>query len=167
MIDVRIVDLSFYAGEAIAWPVSATICATTPLLRRMEGAGGEALALATRIQQPLPLGAAVVTAAGDLPVQWLVHAVIQSEEERVTRDSVRRALTSALQRAVDFQLADLAIAPFGIGAGNLAIEDSAELMADVLAQHRYRAEYPRTVLIIVEHETEESAWRAALPRVTG
>lgn len=76
MIDVRIDDLVFYSGEAIAWPVTAVLGATTPLLRRVERAGGDALAERVRLQRPLPVGAAVVTGAGDLGVELLIHAVI-------------------------------------------------------------------------------------------
>jgi O-acetyl-ADP-ribose deacetylase (regulator of RNase III) len=165
VIDVRIDDLAFYTGEAILWPVTSVLGATTPLLRRVELAGGATLVERTRLQHPLPVGAAVVTAAGDLGVQLLIHAVISSHEEGVSRESVRRALTSALQRAVDFQIHEVAVAPFGIGAGNLAIEDSAELMANVIAQHQQKSPYPREVVVIVENEIEATAWRAALVRV--
>ena len=164
MIDVRVDDLAFYSGEAIAWPVTAVLGATTPLLRRMERAGGEALAHRARMQQPLPVGAAVVTAAGDLGVELLIHAVVTSDEERVSPTSVRRALTSALQRAVDFEIGELAVAPFGIGAGNIAIEDSAELMTEVMTRHLQRSPYPRGIVVIVENEAEASAWRVALAR---
>jgi O-acetyl-ADP-ribose deacetylase (regulator of RNase III) len=131
----------------------------------VERAGGNALAESARVRQPLPVGAAVVTDGGDLGVELLIHAVITSDDEQVSAASVRRALTSALQRAVDFQIGELALAPFGIGAGNLEIEDSAELMVDVIALHQRRATYPRVIVVIVENDVEASAWRAALARV--
>jgi O-acetyl-ADP-ribose deacetylase len=162
VIDVRIEDLAFYSGEAIAWPVTAVLGATTPLLRRLERAGGAALAERVRVQRPLPVGAAVVTGAGDLGVELLIHAVIASDEERISADTVGRALTSALQRAVDFQIGELALAPFGIGAGNLEVDDSAALMAAVIARHLQRSSFPRGIVVIVENETEATAWRAAL-----
>jgi O-acetyl-ADP-ribose deacetylase (regulator of RNase III) len=165
VIDVRVDDLAFYSGEAIAWPVTAVLGATTPLLRRVERAGGDALAERARVRQPLPVGAAVVTGAGDLGVPLLIHAVISSDDEQISAASVRRALTSALQRAVDFEIGELALAPFGIGAGNLGVDDSAELMVDVIALHQRRAAYPRAIVVIVENDVEASAWRAALARV--
>ncbi|HVB30917.1 MAG TPA: macro domain-containing protein [Gemmatimonadaceae bacterium] len=167
MIEVRIDDLAFYEGEAIAWPVDASLGATTPLLRRVEQAGGDALAKRAPLVQPLPVGAAVVTTAGDLGVELLIHAVVGSHEERITRDTVRRALVSAMQRAVDFQIGELAVAPFGIGAGNLDVEDSADVMVGVLQQHVARAPYPRSIVVIVENPVEEAAWRAALALTRG
>ncbi|MDE3128563.1 MAG: macro domain-containing protein [Gemmatimonadota bacterium] len=164
MIEVRIDDLAFYEGEAIAWPVDATLGATTPLLRRLERAAGSALAARGPVQQALPVGAAVVTNAGDLKVELLINAVIVSAEERASREGVRRALVSALQRAADFAVGELAVAPFGIGAGNLDVEESATVMADVMREHLARAAHPQRIVVIVENDVEEAAWQSALRR---
>lgn len=162
MIDVRVDDLAFYQGEAIARPVNAMLGATTPVMRRLERAAGAAFADAVRLTQPLPVGAAVVTAAGDLPVELLIHGVVSSDDEPVSRASVRLALMSALQRAVAFQIRELAIAPFGLGAGNLDIEDSADVMAAVLNEHMRRSPYPSSILIVVETGLEEQVLRSRL-----
>ena len=159
MIDVRVDDLGFYEGEAIARPVNAMLEATTPVMRRLEAAGGAALQSQMRLADPLPVGAAVVTGAGDLSVQLLIHGVVSSREEPVTRASVRAALVSTLHRADAFQIRDLAIAPFGLGAGNLDIEDSAEVMVDVLREHMRRSQYPASVVIVAETELEEEVIR--------
>lgn len=161
-IKVRIDDLAFVGGEAIAWPVNEHLAPTTPLLRRLEIAGGAALASKLRVEEPFPVGSAVVSDAGDLPADLLVSAVIVSENEQVTPSSVRRALTSALQRATDWQIDSLVCAPFGLGAGNLDVDESAEIMVDVLARHLSRASFPALVTIVVESELERDAFAAAL-----
>ena len=61
MISVRIDDLAFFDGEAIVRPVNEDLGATTPLLRRLELAAGTELYNQIRLQEPLPVGAAVVT----------------------------------------------------------------------------------------------------------
>src|SRR6058998_2200606 len=91
-IDVRVDDLAFYEGEAIARPVNAMLGATTPVMRRLEHAAGAAFADKVRLAQPLPVGAAVVTNAGDLQVELLIHGVVSSDEEPVSRATVRLAL---------------------------------------------------------------------------
>jgi O-acetyl-ADP-ribose deacetylase (regulator of RNase III) len=161
-IDVRVDDLAFYEGEAIARPVNAMLGATTPVMRRLEQAAGATFVEKTRLSEPLPVGAAVVTAAGGLPVELMIHGVVMSHEEPATRGSVRQALVSALQRAVAFQIRELAVAPFGLGAGNLQVEDSAEIMFDVLADHMRRFAFPATVLIVAETELEAEVFRAHL-----
>jgi O-acetyl-ADP-ribose deacetylase (regulator of RNase III) len=99
----------------------------------------------------------VVSAAGALGVELMVHAVVSSDDEPVSVQSVRRALMSALQRAVDWQIGAVAIPPFGLGAGNLAIEDSAAVLAEVLAEHVGRgSRFPETITVIAENEEEAS-----------
>ena len=163
-IEVVVEDLAFNEVEAIARPVTAELMAPTALLRRLEVAGGESLARQVRLQnEPLGVGAAVVSGAGDLRAQLLVHAVVMSREERVSADGVRRATLAALQRAADFEIAHLALPPFGLGAGNLDVEDSAAAMSEAVRQHARRARWPRRLTFVVENEDERRAFVAVLP----
>ena len=159
MIEVRVDDLAFYEGDAIVRPVNAMLQATTPVMRRLEQAAGPGLPDIVRLSQPLPVGAAVVTGAGDLGVELLVHGVVSSNEEPVTRATVRLALMSALQRAVAFEIREIGMAPFGLGAGNLDIEDCADVMIGVLTDHLRRSAFPTSVVIVAETELEEQALR--------
>lgn len=164
MIRVRIDDLAFFDGEAIVRPVNEDLGATTPLLRRLELAAGAQLQDQIRLHEPLPVGAAVVTPAGELHAQLLVHAVVMSRTERVSADSVRRALASALQRVESWQIRQVAIPPFGLGAGNLDVDESASIMISVLAQHLGVANYPEDITLVAETPDEERALSAALRR---
>jgi O-acetyl-ADP-ribose deacetylase (regulator of RNase III) len=162
MIDVRVDDLAFYEGEAIARPVNALLGATTPVMRKLEIAAGSSFSDIVRVSEPMQVGSAVVTAAGDLRAELLIHGVVSSDDEPATRATVRRALLSALQRAAAFQIRELAMAPFGLGAGNLDIEDCAEIMRDVITEHMKRSPYPSRVIVIAENALEEQVLRAAL-----
>ncbi len=73
---------------------------------------------------------------------------------------------SALQRAADWQIEHLACAPFGLGAGNLDLEESADVMASVIAPHVARARFPSRVTIVVESSMEQDVFRAAVARAT-
>jgi len=162
VIEVRVEDLAFYSGDAIVRPTTATLGATTPLLRRLELAAGTALLAQLARAEPLAVGSAVVTGAGELPVDLLVHAVVSSATERVSREGVRRALRSALERVLAWQISDVAIPPFGLGAGNLDIDESAQLMADELARHLTTAAYPSRVTLVAESPHEALALEAAI-----
>jgi len=161
-------DLAFFAGDAIARPVTAELGATTPLGRRLEAAAldgerGTRLATQLRPAEPLAVGSAVVTGAGGLAVELLVHAVVQSTTERVTRDGVSRATVSALQRAAAFEVRHLALPPFGLGAGNLDPDEAAEAMVDPIVRHLARSSFPERVSVVVETEDERRAFEARLP----
>lgn len=160
VLDVRVDDLAFFEGDAIARPVTAQLGAITPVMRRLEVAAGQRLADQLRVQEPLPVGSAVVTGAGDLPAELLIHGVVQSETEAVSRAGVRRALRSAFQRMADWQLARVGVAPFGLGAGNLDLEDAAQVMADVIAEHvEGRAAFPKSLSIVTETADEAEIFR--------
>ena len=164
MIDVRVEDLAFFTGDAIIRPATATLGATTPLLRRLELSGGQRLLDQLVTSEPLAVGSAVVTGAGELPVELMVHAIVSSPTERVSRDGVRRAFRSALERASAWQIAAVAIPPLGLGAGNLDIDESALLMADELARHCAAASYPRAITLIAETADEAQSLEGALAR---
>lgn len=158
MIAVRTDDLAFVSADAIARPVDAELRATTPLMRRLEVAGGDALARHLRVNEPLAVGSAVVTPAGALGAELLIHGVVSSDTEPVSRTSVRQAVSSALQRAADWGIEHLALAPFGIGAGNLDVEDAAELVAEAVRRHRETAKYPTSITIVVETSFEHDVF---------
>jgi O-acetyl-ADP-ribose deacetylase (regulator of RNase III) len=162
VIEVRTDDLAFVSADAIARPVDAELRATTPTMRRLELAGGDTLARHLRVNEPLAIGSAVVTPAGELGVELLIHGVVSSETEPVSRNAVRQAVASALQRAADFGIEHLAMAPFGIGAGNLDVEESAEVIMDVLHRHVQAAKHPTTITIVVETSFEHDVFERLL-----
>jgi O-acetyl-ADP-ribose deacetylase (regulator of RNase III) len=158
-------DLAFFDGDAVVRPVTATLGAPTALLRRLESAAGPDLAAQLRLTEPLAIGSAIVSGGGRLSAGFLVHAVVASDEEPVSASSVRRALLSALERAEGWAFGDVAVPPFGLGAGNLNIEESAQVMAEALAQHARRgARHPERVTLIAENDEEADAFRWALGR---
>src|SRR5207248_3091487 len=143
VIRVVVDDLASFAADELVRPATTHLDPTAAALRRLEIVGGEEFQNRIRLSRELAVGAAVVTAAGgDLPAEFVIHAVIRSETEPVTRDGVARAWQSALQRAQEWEFASLTAPPIGTGAGNLAIEDAAEVMVQVLKAHAGNAAFP-------------------------
>jgi O-acetyl-ADP-ribose deacetylase (regulator of RNase III) len=103
----------------------------------------------------LPVGGAVITPAGDLPAEYIIHAVLQSVEEQVSTTTVRRALANVLRRARDLGLESVSIPPLGTGAGNLDADEAARLLVDALKEHFGHGEDPRSVEILVDNAYEE------------
>ena len=90
--------------------------------------------------------------------------MIRSDTEPVTRDGVARAWQSALQRAQEWEFARLTVPPLGTGAGNLSVEDAAEVMVQVLKAHSGTAAFPADVSIVVESPEDRDAFEVALKR---
>ena len=107
----------------------------------------------------------LLTDAGELEADMVIHAVVRSVDEPVTESRVRQAIMSALQRAGDWQIARIACPPIGTGAGNLPIEESARIMVDVISRAMATAAYPKEVCIVVDGEEERALFDAYIKRV--
>lgn len=164
MIRVVVDDLAFVPADAVVRPATATLQPTAPALRRLEQVGGPKFWEPLHVNQPLDVGAAVVTGGGDLAAEFVIHAVVMSDTVPVSPAGVRRALQSALERAVDWELSRVTMPPVGVGAGNLEMEDAARLMVDVLRTWLASATYPQDVCIVVETETDRAIFEAFLQR---
>ena len=166
MIQVVVDVLAFAAADAIVRPATARLEPMPPAARRIEQFGGPDFLERIQPRHELAVGAAVVTAAGgQLPAEFVIHAVIQSDTEPVSRRSVEVAWRSALQRAQEWEFRHLTAPPLGTGAGNLMLEDAAEIMVAVLVAHGAQAPFPGEVSIVVETADDRDLFDAVARRV--
>lgn len=166
MIRVVVDDLALLPADAVIRPATTRLDATTPAVRRLERVGGAEFLDRMRLQKELAVGAAVVTGGGgDLSAEFVIHTVISSDAEPVSREGVARAWRSALERAREWEFARLAAPPIGIGAGNLSVEEAAEILVGVLHQHRAAAPFPTEVSFVVETVEDRDVFEAIVRRV--
>jgi O-acetyl-ADP-ribose deacetylase len=162
VIAVVIDDLAFIKVDAVLRPATDRLDPVAAVSSRLDQVAGPRFAAERRVQSPLEVGSAVVTSAGDLSAPFVVHVVIRSDDTNPTRDAVRRALTSAWQRASAWGL-DIVAAPMvGAGAGQLGLAEAAELMARTFADHRRTAEMPSELRIVVDREEDRALIEAAV-----
>ena len=162
MIRVVVDDLAFVRADAVVRPTTALLEPVSPALRRLEQVGGPSFWGQLEKTTRLAVGAAVVTAGGELPAEFVIHAVTRSEDEPVTGVGVRRAILSVIQRAADWELQSLAFPLLGTGPGNLEPEDAARVLVDALTDTVGRVPYPHDVTIVVESDAERTAVEACL-----
>jgi O-acetyl-ADP-ribose deacetylase (regulator of RNase III) len=164
---IRVVqdDLAVIESDAIVRPAAAGLQPVSPAGRRLEEAGGPEFLRRLLVLNDLAVGAAVVTGAGGkLPAEFVIHAVIQSVSEPVTRRSVEVAWRSALQRAREWEFARISTPPIGTGAGNLLVEDAAEIMVGVLTTDFGSVAHPTEVSFVVDTAEDRDVFEAALRR---
>ena len=154
MMQVVVDDLAFVEADALVRPATATLEPLAPGLRRLEQLGGPEFRRQIASTAPLAVGAAVVTGAGDLAAELVIHAVILSDDEPVTRGGIRRTITSIVQRAVDWELRRVATPLLGVGPGHLAVEDAARILVDAFASDTEHTTFPQEVCIVVESDEE-------------
>jgi O-acetyl-ADP-ribose deacetylase (regulator of RNase III) len=168
---IRIVDAGegVLNSEAVLRSVSADLDADTAFSREVEIGAGPDVTERLKAMGSLPVGAAVITSAGDLSAGFLIHVVLQSPEDPVRPDGLRSALKNGLRRAEEWGLESLSLPPLGTGAGNLDAEEAASIMVPVLTDHLLESRNPREVHIVVgsryEMDVFSSAVEAAANRV--
>jgi len=162
VIEVVVDDLAFLEVDAILRPASDTLDPVASVSSRLDQLAGPAFAEERRTQSAMEVGSAVVTGAGDLSAQFVIHTVIRGEQVNVTTDSVRRALTSAWQRASGWGLERVASPPIGAGAGQLGLADAAALMAQTFATHSRSGRPPTLLRIVVDRDEERDIVEAAI-----
>jgi O-acetyl-ADP-ribose deacetylase (regulator of RNase III) len=158
-------DIAFVPTDAVLRPTTSALEPTVSSLKNLDVVAGASFREQISVHTELAVGSAVVTDAGELAADMVIHAVVRSVDEPVTEDRVRQALISALQRAGDWEIARIAMPPIGTGAGNLPIEDVARVMTQVLTQAMATATYPREVCIVVDSEEDKALFDAFLKRI--
>ena len=164
MIRVVVADLAAVPVDAVVRPANALLDPVSSATGQLDARAGERFALLRRVQVPLDVGAAVITGAGDLAAEFVLHVVIQSEERPMARETVRRALVSAWQRAGDWQLGRVATPLVGATAGGLSIEEAAALLAETFRERPAAPLYPAELQIVVDRVDEVPLVEAVIGR---
>jgi O-acetyl-ADP-ribose deacetylase (regulator of RNase III) len=162
VIEVRVLELADADADALLRPIAADGSAVNPAMRRLEQAAGGAFVAQCERFGDMPVGSAVITDAGALSARFMVHVVVRSAEEPVTRGGVQRALRNGLRRLDEWGVARVALVPLGTGAGNLDAEEAAQLMVPVLREHMAVSAHPASVVIAVESDYEHAVFARAL-----
>lgn len=167
MIEVRVGELAAAVAGAVIRPVAADFSPVTPAMRRFSEAAGPVPAEQCAALGELPLGSAVITAAGAVEADFIVHVAIRTATDNPTPAVVRQGLLNALRRIDDWAIDVVALAPLGTGAGNLDAEESASVMVPVLLSYERESGRSFQATIVVEDAYQEAVFGAAVARLTG
>jgi O-acetyl-ADP-ribose deacetylase (regulator of RNase III) len=155
MIRVTLDSLLEAEVDAIVRPIRTDHAPTTALSRDLANQMGELPASILERSGLLPVGAAILTPAPNLPSDYLIHVVVLSEEEPQTSVTVRKALGNALARAGDLGLESVALPPLGIGVGLTEPEAEASVLVEILQEHLDGGGAPRHFVLAVTSGFEE------------
>ncbi len=153
---IRVVegDLAAQQVTAVVRPIRSDLAPVNALSRDLAAAAGPKLGERLESVGSIPVGGAVITPAGDLPADFVIHVVVMSEDEPQTPTSARRALRNGLARAADWALDSLAVPPLGLGVGTLDAEEAARSLVETLFDHLDEGRPPLELTIVVGSEYE-------------
>jgi O-acetyl-ADP-ribose deacetylase (regulator of RNase III) len=166
MIEVVIGSLVDQATEGVIRPIRSDLAPVTMEGRDLATEAGDLVTARLEEAGDVPVGGAVITPAGDLPEDFVIHVVVSAPEEPETSTSVQRALRNGLRRATDCGLNSLALPPLGMGVGNMDAEDAARVMLELLFNHLDEGEAPLQLIVVAESEYEAEVFGQVLAHLT-
>ena len=111
---------------------------------------------------PIPLGEAVVTGAGLLPADYVIHAAAMGAREPCTEESLRNAVLNSLKRAEEWKFAKIAMPAIGMGIAGFPLRNGAEILLRTVRDFFESHEYPDEVhIILFDDETFQVFMEAA------
>lgn len=164
MIRAVVGELCEVDADALVRPATTTLAPIDASLALLERAAGPTFHQQLITSTELGIGSAIVTGGGDLPSEFVIHAVMRRAGHAIEPGVVRTAVQSCLQRAVDWQFRRVAFPPLAGARERLVMEATAESMAAVLIPHLKERSFPTDVLIVVDSDEDKHIFDALLSR---
>ncbi len=101
----------------------------------------------------IPLGGAVITSPGKLPVKALIHVAAINLLWRASEKSIRSSVTNALELVEAHRFASVAFPVLGAGSGGYDHASALRIMEDQIGLEPHRAEVRIVVFDVEAPET--------------
>lgn len=109
-----------------------------------------------------PTGEAVVTEAGILKADWIIHANGPKFREEGEENKLRRTVQSALARAEEKGVRRLAFPPMGTGLYQVPLDLCTRVMVDTISEHLKNGTSLEEVLIVAPDNREFEPFKAQI-----
>lgn len=145
--EVRRADLLTFDGDAIVVPTNSYGLMSEGIAARVKRSAGAGVEADAARSAPIAVGAAVVTDAGDLHVDKVIHVpVVEHPGMRVGIENVRRATRASLLAAAHFELGRIAIPGIGYGENGIPYDETARAILDEV--RAFKGTCPTFVLLV-------------------
>jgi O-acetyl-ADP-ribose deacetylase (regulator of RNase III) len=109
-----------------------------------------------------PKGEAVVTEAGILKADWIIHANGPKFREEDEENKLRKTVQSALARAEEKGVKRLAFPPMGTGLYQVPLDLCTRVMVDTISEHLANGSTLDEVLIVAPDNREFNPFKAQI-----
>ncbi|MBW3022866.1 macro domain-containing protein [Candidatus Woesearchaeota archaeon] len=126
-------DITELDVEAIVNPANSYLIMGGGLAGIIKRKGGVQIEEEARKFAPCPVGKAVVTKAGRLKCNKIIHApTMQRPAEKITEENVRLATKAILECAEKYAIKEVAIPGLGTGVGGVDEKEAAKAMIETI-----------------------------------
>jgi len=155
VIRVVVDDLTTVRVDAIVRPASTKLKPVSPPFEDLEDLGATSFSQ-IKIETELAIGSAVVTEAGSLAANMVIHAIIEGDSEPASANSVRRAMDSILHRASAWQMTTVGLPLLQAGFGGISTEKAARLMVSAVRSHESTTGFPKELVVVVSSDHDKA-----------
>ena len=133
-------DITKWASDirpsAIVNPANSLMLMGGGVAGAIKRAGGAEIEEEAREHAPVPVGEAIATRAGRLPIDYVIHTPTMEKPAMPTsKEKVRAAMMAALRCAEREGVKAIAFPGLGTGVGGLRADEAAEVMMEALKEH--------------------------------
>ena len=121
-------DITALDVDAIVNPANMQMKMEDGLAGSINRKGGGAIEEEVLSKAPVDVGEAVVTKAGKLKAQHIIHAVTTGVEGNTDQETVRHAAANALKCAHELKVASMTFPALGYGVGGFPLVGSAKII---------------------------------------
>jgi O-acetyl-ADP-ribose deacetylase (regulator of RNase III) len=153
---IRVVEhpLPALAVDAVVRAADDRLRPVGPVSEAIDREAGTRFTMERQVQTALDVGAAVITGGGDLAAEFVLHVVIQGDDRALSRETVRRALTSAWHRAEGWQLMTVGASLSGLG---LSLAEAALALIETFRDRPGSTGFPAELHIVIEDPDQRAA----------
>lgn len=155
-------DICDLEVDAIVNAASTSLWMSTGVGGALKRAGGDAIEFAAIRQAPVPLGGAIVTAAGTLAARMVIHAVSLDRDRRTSGPAIEAAVRSAMARAREFGVTSLAFPALGTGVGGFPLDEAARITVAAVRDELPSSPLVEHVIFALRGAASYDAFAAAL-----
>lgn len=130
---VRRGDITTYDGDAIVNAANNHLQLGAGVAGAIRRAGGPTIQAECDRHGPIRVGEAAITGAGNLAVEWVIHAAAMGDEP-VSDRSIRSSTAHSIRLAAEHAIKRVAFPVLGTGIGGFDFERAATIMRDAITE---------------------------------
>ncbi len=151
---VRIIlgDITEQDVDAIAISANDRLWMGGRIAETIRKKGGDEIETEAMKQGQKKIGDVVVTSAGQLPFDKILHVVIMGQELKCTKESIALSTKNLLIKAEEINIESIAIPAFGTGVGKFPAHDAAQTMVESIIEFLLDSKKILEVKIVLRNE---------------
>jgi O-acetyl-ADP-ribose deacetylase (regulator of RNase III) len=128
-------DITGFQGGAIVNAANSALWMGSGVAGAIKRLGGESIEKEAMGQAPIKPGEAAVTGAGNLKVDYIIHAAVMGEDLVTSEALIRTATQNCLYKSDELHIESVAFPALGTGVGRFPVDACATVMIDEVVMY--------------------------------